>query len=111
MGGAGVDLPAVGFDGELVLVSLLWSGDAACRRPHVIGCAETSAAISFGEIIIAGAARLVPKLRGLEFTDTRMKVWENHLEEIRATANWIETAAATGQVDLDELLAQLLRGQ
>lgn len=55
--------------------------------------------------------RLVPKLRGHEFTDTQTKVSENHLEKIRATADWIETAAATGQVDLDEQLAQLLRGQ
>ncbi|RSN14832.1 RacO protein [Streptomyces sp. WAC 01325] len=60
---------------------------------------------------IAGAARLVPKLRGHEFTDTQTKVLENHLEKIRATADWIQTAAATGQVDLDEQLAQLLRGQ
>ncbi|MDX3643479.1 DUF6192 family protein [Streptomyces sp. MB09-02B] len=60
---------------------------------------------------IAGAARLVPKLRGHEFTETQTKVLENHLEKIRATADWIETAAATGQVDLDEQLAQLLRGQ
>lgn len=32
---------------------------------------------------IAGAARLVPKLRGHEFTDTQTKVLENHLEKIR----------------------------
>ncbi|WP_051801252.1 DUF6192 family protein [Streptomyces sp. NRRL F-525] len=51
------------------------------------------------------------KLRGHEFTDTQTKVLENHLEKIRATADWIATAAATGQVDLDEQLAQLLRGQ
>ncbi|WP_253195427.1 DUF6192 family protein [Streptomyces sp. JHA26] len=50
-------------------------------------------------------------MRGHEFTDTQTKVSENHLEKIRATADWIETAAATGQVDLDEQLAQLLRGQ
>lgn len=60
---------------------------------------------------IAAAARLIPKLRGHEFTDTQTKVLENHLEKIRATTDWIETAAATGQVDLDEQLAQLLRGQ
>ncbi|MFF0103817.1 DUF6192 family protein [Streptomyces hirsutus] len=36
---------------------------------------------------------------------------ENHLEKIRATTDRIETAAATRQVDLDEQLAQLLRGQ
>jgi uncharacterized protein DUF6192 len=53
----------------------------------------------------------VPAHRYVEFTDTQTKVLENHLEKIRATADWIETAAATGQVDLDEQLAQLLRGQ
>ncbi|MEW2426168.1 DUF6192 family protein [Streptomyces nigra] len=42
--------------------------------------------------LIAGAARLVPKL-------------------LRAPAHWIETAVATGRTDLDEALAQLLRGQ
>ncbi|MBI0297202.1 hypothetical protein JBE04_22715 [Streptomyces sp. PRKS01-29] len=60
---------------------------------------------------IAGAARLVPKLRVHELTDAQTKVLENSLEKIRATTDWIETAAATGRVDLDEQLAQLLRGQ
>ncbi|SOE06450.1 hypothetical protein SAMN06272765_7262 [Streptomyces sp. Ag109_G2-15] len=32
-------------------------------------------------------------------------------QKIRATAGWIETAAATGQVVLDEQLARLLRGR
>ncbi|MEU9408583.1 DUF6192 family protein [Streptomyces sp. NPDC048281] len=36
---------------------------------------------------------------------------ENHLAKIHVTADWIEIAAVTGQVDLDEQLAQLLRGQ
>ncbi|MFI6254369.1 DUF6192 family protein [Streptomyces sp. NPDC051016] len=72
---------------------------------------EFSDLIAVCQGFIAGAARLVPKLRGHEFTDTQTKVLENHLEKIRATADWIETAAATGQVDLDEQLAQLLRGQ
>ncbi|MEV1069674.1 DUF6192 family protein [Streptomyces sp. NPDC050263] len=72
---------------------------------------EFSDLIAVCQGFIDGAARLVPKLRGHEFTDTQTKVLENHLEKIRATADWIETAAATGQVDLDEQLAQLLRGQ
>lgn len=72
---------------------------------------EFSDLIAVCQGFIAGAARLVPKLRGHEFTDTPTKVLENHQEKIRATADWIETAAATGQVDLDEQLAQLLRGQ
>jgi hypothetical protein len=72
---------------------------------------EFSDLIAVCQGFIAGATRLVPKLRGYEFTDSQTKVLENHLEKIRATADWIETAAATGQVDLDEQLAQLLRGQ
>ncbi|MER5436630.1 DUF6192 family protein [Streptomyces sp. NPDC002588] len=72
---------------------------------------EFSDLIAVCQGFIAGATRLVPKLRGHEFTDTQTKVLENHLEKIRATADWIETAVATGQVDLDEQLAQLLRGQ
>ncbi|MET9352041.1 DUF6192 family protein [Streptomyces sp. NPDC006617] len=72
---------------------------------------ESTDLIAVCQGFIAGAARLVPKLRGHEFTDAQTKVLENHLERIRATADWIETAAATGQVDLDEQLAQLLRGQ
>ncbi|MFM9608447.1 DUF6192 family protein [Streptomyces niveiscabiei] len=72
---------------------------------------EFSDLIGICQGFISGAAWLVPKLRGHEFTETQTKVLENHLEKIRATADWIETAAATGQVDLDEQLAQLLRGQ
>ncbi|MER6916463.1 DUF6192 family protein [Streptomyces sp. NPDC000594] len=62
------------------------------------------------EGFIAGAARLVPKMRGQEFTDRHERV-STVLEKLRATADWIETAVATGQTDLDEVLAQLLRGE
>ncbi|GAA2926574.1 DUF6192 family protein [Streptomyces mexicanus] len=60
---------------------------------------------------IAGAARLVPKLRGHEFTERQHAQVGSTLEKLRATADWIETAVATGRTDLDEALAQLLRGQ
>ncbi|MDT0449485.1 DUF6192 family protein [Streptomyces hesseae] len=60
---------------------------------------------------IAGATRLVPKLRGREFTERQHEQVGNVLEKLRATAHWIETAVATGQTDLDEALAQLLRGE
>ncbi|MFI6273752.1 DUF6192 family protein [Streptomyces sp. NPDC050988] len=43
---------------------------------------------------IAGAARLVPRLRGHEFTDTQTKALENHLEKIRATTDWIQDGFA-----------------
>lgn len=60
---------------------------------------------------IAGAARLVPKLRGQEFNERQHAQVGTTLEKLRATADWIETAVATGRTDLDEALAQLLRGQ
>ncbi|WP_146238419.1 DUF6192 family protein [Streptomyces sp. Act143] len=60
---------------------------------------------------VAGASRLVPKLRGREFSESQLALVTRQVEKIRATADWIETAVATGKVDLDEALAELLRGQ
>ncbi|MET7976299.1 DUF6192 family protein [Streptomyces mirabilis] len=60
---------------------------------------------------VAGASRLVPKLRGREFSESQFSLVTRHLEKIRATADWIETAVSTGKVDLDEALAELLRDQ
>lgn len=60
---------------------------------------------------IAGAARLVPKLHGHEFTERQHGQVGTTLQKLRATADWIETAVTTGRTDLDEALAQLLRGQ
>ncbi|MFJ8391093.1 DUF6192 family protein [Streptomyces sp. NPDC094438] len=60
---------------------------------------------------VAGASRLVPKLRGREFSESQLDLVTRNLEKIRATADWIETAVSTGKVDLDEALAELLRGQ
>ncbi|MFE1884173.1 DUF6192 family protein [Streptomyces diastatochromogenes] len=60
---------------------------------------------------VAGASRLVPRLRGREFSEYQLALVTRNLEKIRATADWIETAVSTGRVDLDEALAELLRGQ
>ncbi|GGZ44706.1 DUF6192 family protein [Streptomyces poonensis] len=71
----------------------------------------------FGDLIavcqgfIAGAARLVPKLRCHDLTASQVAALTRHVEKLRATTDWIEHAVATGKVDLDEQLAQLLRGQ
>ncbi|MBO1332670.1 DUF6192 family protein [Streptomyces sp. VRA16 Mangrove soil] len=63
------------------------------------------------QAFIPGAARLVPKLRGHEFSERRHTQVGNTLEKLRATADWMETAVTTGQTDLAEGLAQLLRGE
>ncbi|MEV0281281.1 DUF6192 family protein [Streptomyces sp. NPDC050610] len=60
---------------------------------------------------VAGSSRPVPRLRGQELTEAQLSLILRHLEKIRATADWIETAVSTGKVDLDETLAQLVRGQ
>ncbi|MGW1365265.1 DUF6192 family protein [Streptomyces chartreusis] len=60
---------------------------------------------------VAGASRLVPKLRGRDLSESQLATVTRQLEKIRATADWIETAVVTGKVDLDEALAELLRGQ
>ncbi|WP_175647794.1 DUF6192 family protein [Streptomyces cyaneochromogenes] len=60
---------------------------------------------------VAGASRLVPRLRGREFSESQLALVTRQVEKIRATADWIETAVSTGRVDLDEALAELLRGQ
>ncbi|WP_223279895.1 DUF6192 family protein [Streptomyces sp. SDr-06] len=72
---------------------------------------EFSDLIAVCQGFIAGATRLVPKLRGWDFTEAQSTTVERQLEKIRATADWIESAVATGKVDLDEQLAELLRGQ
>jgi hypothetical protein len=46
-----------------------------------------------------------------EFSESQLALVERHLQKIRAMADWIETAVSTGKVDLDEALAELLRGQ
>ncbi|KOG51298.1 hypothetical protein ADK76_37015 [Streptomyces griseoflavus] len=72
---------------------------------------EFSDLIAVCQGFVAGAARLVPKMRGYDFTETQMATIGRHLEKIRATTDWVEHAVATGKVDLDEQLAELLRRQ
>lgn len=60
---------------------------------------------------VAGASRLVPRLRGREFSENQLALVTRQVEKIRATAERIETAVSTGKVDLDEALAELLGGK
>ncbi|MDT0485245.1 DUF6192 family protein [Streptomyces sp. DSM 41640] len=72
---------------------------------------EFSDLVAVCQGFIAGAARLVPKLRAHDLTQPQAETIGRQVEKIRATADWIESAVATGKFDLDEQLAQLLRDQ
>ncbi|QUC59012.1 RacO protein [Streptomyces sp. A2-16] len=72
---------------------------------------EYSDLIAVCQGFIAGAARLVPKLRTHDLTQAQAEMLGRQAEKIRATADWMESAVATGRFDLDEQLAQLLRDQ
>ncbi|MFE6946433.1 DUF6192 family protein [Streptomyces chartreusis] len=78
---------------------------------------EQSDRFEFSELVAvcqgfnACAARLVPKLRAHDLTQPQAEATGHQVEKIRATADWIESAVATGKFDLDEQFAQLLRDQ
>ncbi|MGW3044659.1 DUF6192 family protein [Kitasatospora sp. NPDC001159] len=59
----------------------------------------------------ATAGRIVPMLRGHRFRDGERSAVERGLARVRAAAEWIEGAVATGNVSLDAQLARLLRGE
>ncbi len=73
--------------------------------------AEFTDLIGICQGFVAGASRLVPRLRGQELSASQLELLEKQTEKIRAVCDWIDTAAATGKVDLDEALAELLRGK
>ncbi|MFR9774338.1 DUF6192 family protein [Nocardia beijingensis] len=57
---------------------------------------------------VAAAGRIVPTLRGHEFTDAERATIHMNTARVRSTTDWIETAVDTGDVSLDEGLARLL---
>ncbi|WP_412740719.1 DUF6192 family protein [Krasilnikovia sp. MM14-A1259] len=60
---------------------------------------------------VASVGRIVPSLRGQDYTpDDRATVHRN-LARVRAAADWIEAAVETGKVTPEEGLARLLRGE
>ena len=57
---------------------------------------------------VAAAGRVVPTLRGHEFTESERDTIHTNTARVRTTADWIESAVDTGDVSLDEGLARLL---
>ncbi|WP_267888804.1 DUF6192 family protein [Streptomyces sp. NRRL F-5755] len=60
---------------------------------------------------VMACTQAVPKLRGRRLSEDEQAVLAEKITRCRATLDWIETAAATGEVDMDEELANLLRGE
>ncbi|MFJ6088209.1 DUF6192 family protein [Streptomyces sp. NPDC092369] len=60
---------------------------------------------------VATLGRLVPQLRGQEFTNDERETVRRQIGRVRAAADWLEGALDNGEFTLDEQLAQLLKGE
>ncbi|WP_225826247.1 DUF6192 family protein [Streptomyces naphthomycinicus] len=60
---------------------------------------------------VASLGRLVPRLRGQEFTEDERETVRRGIAKVRAAADWLEAAIDNGEFTLDEQLAQLLKGE
>jgi hypothetical protein len=60
---------------------------------------------------VASAGRIVPGLRGQNYTGDEKATVQRNVARVRAAADWIEGAVATGQVTPEEGLARLLLGE
>lgn len=57
---------------------------------------------------VASVSRILPSLRGHEFTADEREAVSRNVERVRSTADWIQHAIDTGDVSLDEALAEIL---
>jgi hypothetical protein len=60
---------------------------------------------------VATLGRLVPRMRGQEFTQDERETIRRGIAKVRAAADWLEAAVEAGEFTLDEQLAQLLKGE
>lgn len=58
---------------------------------------------------VASVSRILPRLGGHEFTGDERAVVSRNVERVRSTADWIQHAMDTGDVSLDEALAEILQ--
>lgn len=85
------------------------AGRAAIEKVvHAAGFVELVGACA---AFVAASGRIVPSLAQLEFTDAEQQTVAGQLVRVRAAADWIEHAVESGNVSLDEALAELLRGR
>jgi hypothetical protein len=60
---------------------------------------------------VATLGRLVPQLRGQEFTQDERETVRRQIGRVRAVADWLEGALDNGEFTLDEQLVQLLKAK
>ncbi|WP_369174916.1 DUF6192 family protein [Streptomyces sp. R28] len=60
---------------------------------------------------VAALGRLVPRLRGQEFTEDERETVRRGIAKVRAAADWLESTVDHGEFTLDEQLAALLKGE
>lgn len=60
---------------------------------------------------VATLGRVVPRLRGQEFSDDERETVRRSIAKVRAAADWLEAAVDAGVFTLDEQLAKLLSGE
>ena len=60
---------------------------------------------------VAGCGRVVPELGDRRLSEDEKATLHKNVDRVKATCDWIETAIDTGDVDMDEELARLLRGE
>lgn len=60
---------------------------------------------------VAATNRAVPGLRGRTLSDDEQVVLAENIARVRAALGWIEYAAETGDVDMDQELTRLLQGE
>jgi ferric-dicitrate binding protein FerR (iron transport regulator) len=58
---------------------------------------------------VANVSRILPSLRGHEFTADERAAVSRNVERVRSAADWIQHAIETGDVSLDEALAEILK--
>ncbi|MEU2516093.1 DUF6192 family protein [Streptomyces syringium] len=56
-------------------------------------------------------SKVVPKMRDRQWSGDEREVLMSNIARARAALDWMETAVSTGQVDMDEELARILRGE
>ncbi len=60
---------------------------------------------------VAAAGRVVPGLHGRAVSVEERSLLHENIARCRATLDWMEHAVDTGNVDVDDALARLLRGE
>lgn len=58
---------------------------------------------------VAAVSRILPGMRGHKFTTEEKDAVRRNIHRVRSTADWIQHALDTGDVSLDEALAELLK--